>query len=147
MFHAIYWFQPNPGPMTPRAWLFYLPFAFVFVAALGWSSWYLFIRQQKTAPNPLTRLAWFELAVGLLGLLLVAARPAMIPGWSARAWPMLMTILAAAGPLTLVLARHPSGSLNAALDLLALRQTGPPLIFRRQAALWLLHGLGLALWT
>ncbi len=147
MLHAIYWFQPNPGPMSSRAWLFYGAYIFVFLLALAWGSWYLYARRRNNPVNVLKRLAGFELGIGLIGLLLVAARLAMIPGWSARAWPMLMTGLAMIGPPMVYLSRRPTGTLDSMLDLLALKRVGAPLTLRWQIIVWLLHWGGLTVWA
>jgi hypothetical protein len=143
MFRADYWFQPNPGPMTIRAWLFYAACTFVFLGCLAWSVW----RLGKPSPPNNRILSRFEFVVGLAGLMLVGARLAMIPGWSARIWPVLMVGLALSGPVTVSWARRPATPLDSVLKLLAFRGPGPPLPRRWQLILWAVHLAGSTVWV
>jgi hypothetical protein len=157
MFSADYWFQPNPGPMTARAWLFYAFYTLVFLGCLVWAGQRL-LRPQRNKRKPIeTGKPWpqphyqflskFEFIVGLAGLMLVGARLAIIPGWSARIWPLLMVGLALSGPVAGYWSRRPTSPFDHVWQLLALRDVGPPLPRPWQLALWTLHLLGLSVWA
>ena len=142
MFAADYWFQSDPGPLTLRAWGFYIFYAVVFVACLIWSVW-------RVSRRPITYrpLAWFELAVGVTGLLLVGARLALLPGWSARIWPLLLVGLAVSGPVGSYWARLSANSGDAILKLLTFRVARRAIPPSWQLTLWLLHLIGLFGWV
>ncbi|MBN1221577.1 MAG: hypothetical protein JXM69_21830 [Anaerolineae bacterium] len=161
MLNAVYWFQPHPGPLTARSWIFYAFCALVFLGCLVWAGWYLLracpgiCKTKQFAENTADRinrqdyglLARFELMVGFTGLLLIGARLAMVYGWSARIWPLALVGLAAAGPAVFCWASRPASPLDHSLKLLTFRKVGQPLPIRWQLVLWILHLTGLAGWV
>lgn len=155
MLTAAYWFQPDPGPLTARAWLFYGFCLVIFIGCLIWSGYYLHRSyllsktgaESASRPNLCEALSRFELAVGLAGLLLVGARLALIPGWSARIWPPVMVGLALSAPLALYWSRCSPNPLDDGLKLLRFCGVGRPWPLSWQLTCWLLQLVGLGLWV
>ncbi|MBN1992474.1 MAG: hypothetical protein JW953_07190 [Anaerolineae bacterium] len=147
MLNAVYWFQPDPGPLTAKAWLIYAFYVFFFLGWVAWSGWQLLRPPVHKSGGAAFHLPHFELAIGLAGLALVGARLALVPGWSARIWPPLLLGLTLSGPALRVWASRPTAPLDHAWALLTFREVGPPLPLRWQLGLWAFHLAGLAGWV